>query len=346
MKKIVLVALCILIAIDAHPYDFVVDGIAYHIVSASEKTVEVDRNWNPSTQKNEYSGDIIINENVVYDGTQFTVIGTVLQTFGDSQITSCNLPNSIISLEEGTFMDCHELTSVKLPDNLWYLPKDCFWGCRSLEEMPITPNLQTIGRYAFHGCKKLTKVNIPETVTDIRYGAFMGCEGLVDLLIPKNVVNIEQSAFSWCSQLESIEVRCKKLSFEMFAHANNLKTVRLYDIEYIPSDAFKDCSEIEKIYVNMISPSPISESAFEQKVIMYAKLYVPTGSINNYKATEGWKDFFNIIEVEPSSISTSKMEKKEDTKYFTIDGKMLNTPQKGINIIQTNNGTAKKVLVK
>ena len=40
--------------------------------------------------------------------------------------------------------------------------------------------------------------------------------------------------------------------------------------------------------------NPFSNSTFER-----CKLYVPKGTIENYKATDGWNKFANIVEGRP-----------------------------------------------
>ena len=80
---------------------------------------------------------------------------------------------------------------------------------------------------------------------------------------------------------------------------------------------------------------------------MNADLFVPVGTIDKYKATEGWKDFMWITEGIPSGIGEVKTEvDKTEVSRYTIDGKKLSEPQEGINIIKMSDGTTKKVIVK
>jgi len=44
-----------------------------------------------------------------------------------------------------------------------------------------------------------------------------------------------------------------------------------------------------------------------------ATLYVPVGTKSKYEATEGWKDFKNIVEIDPSGIATMAHH------YFEVD---------------------------
>ena len=81
---------------------------------------------------------------------------------------------------------------------------------------------------------------------------------------------------------------------------------------------------------------------FSTNTFDYATLYVPNGTIEKYKATEGWKDFANIVEGTPAGI-TSVTSDKETTNapIYDLNGRRLTEPQKGINIIG-----GKKVVIK
>ncbi len=80
---------------------------------------------------------------------------------------------------------------------------------------------------------------------------------------------------------------------------------------------------------------------FNQDIYENCTLYVPEGTVDKYRECTGWKEFWNIKEGSPTGISTIKMKKATEPKYYTIDGRRISKPQKGLNII---NG--KKVIVK
>ena len=80
---------------------------------------------------------------------------------------------------------------------------------------------------------------------------------------------------------------------------------------------------------------------FSQNTFLNATLYVPKGTIDKYKATNGWKDFAYIVEGTPTGIKVIENTQKKNATVYDLNGVRLSEPKKGINII---NG--QKVIVK
>ena len=75
--------------------------------------------------------------------------------------------------------------------------------------------------------------------------------------------------------------------------------------------------------------------------------HVPQGSSYLYKSTEGWKDFWNIVEYNATAIDEIKTENTiMEVGIISLDGRSVEKYQKGINIIKYSDGTSKKVFVK
>ena len=80
---------------------------------------------------------------------------------------------------------------------------------------------------------------------------------------------------------------------------------------------------------------------FTQNTFNNATLYVPKGTIDKYKATDGWKDFLFIKEGTPTGIKVIENIQSKNATIYDLNGVRLSEPKKGINII---NG--QKVIVK
>ena len=90
------------------------------------------------------------------DGVLFNKDKTVLIQYpiGNTR-TSYTIPNSVTSIGNGAFYDCHSLTSITIPNSV-----------------------TSIGGSAFEGCSILTSIIIPNSVTSIGYRAFSYCNSL------------------------------------------------------------------------------------------------------------------------------------------------------------------------
>lgn len=82
------------------------------------------------------------------------------------------------------------------------------------------------------------------------------------------------------------------------------------------SDAFSKCQNLEEVYCSAKQVPFTSNSAFDNSYIEYSTLYVPTVSINAYKAVSPWKEFGTIKAIEgdePPTVSSMiiKIEGKE-----------------------------------
>ena len=113
----------------------------------------------------------------------------------------------------------------------------------------------------------------------------------------------------------------------------------------IGANAF-DNSNLQEIISKIEDPFDIGTSVFSNNTFSNAKLYVPTGTIDKYTATEGWKKFVNIKEGDPSGITNVETERAKEIRRYTLNGRSVKDSHKGVNIIQMDNGTTKKVLVK
>ena len=184
--------------------------------------------------------------------------------------------------------------------------------------MNKTRKVSSIGDKAFQGGNEVTSVTIPNTVTSIGQEAFMYLQ-ITSIDIPNSVISIGDGAFMGCQYLTSVTIPERLTSIGQAAF------YEIYRIETV-SSFIKEPFEINRV--------------FTQEVCQNATLYVPKGSIEKYKATNGWKDFKNIVEMDESGIDHVEATTL-DAPYYNLNGVRLSQPRKGINI---QNG--KKVIIK
>ena len=279
-----------------------------------------------------------------------------------SGLTSLTIPSSVTSIGESAFEYCSSLTSLTIPSSVTLIWHYAFRGCSGLTSLTIPSSVTLIGGSVFSGCSGLTSLTIPSSVTSIGNNAFHGCSGLTSLTIPSSVTSIGSDAFSSCSSLTNlyyiiddefetylskghpyIDVNC---GIEYYLNDKKITSVVIPStITALGEYAFQKCRDLTSVYVSW--PTPISAgSAFSGVGISKCTLYVPQGTEQDYFLADGWGDFGNIVEYDPTGIDmvTTSTDTKELSRY-SVNGQRLSAPTKGLNIVKYSDGSVKKVAV-
>ena len=150
-----------------------------------------------------------------------------------------------------------------------------FHECSELQSITL-PGVTSIGGAAIWGCEHLQAITLPD-VTYIGGAAFEGCVELQSVNMPK-IVNIDAGAFDFCGSLQSITFPAT--------------------LETIGKMAFYG-SGLQTIICEATTPPTCGEECFPSANIV---VYVPAGSVDAYKAADGWKDIDNITGSAPITV--------------------------------------------
>jgi hypothetical protein len=217
-----------------------------------------------------------------FDNTKLvsiTIPNSITELKGDmfagcNYLKEINLPNSLITIDDGCFSDCGILTSIVIPNSVTEIGSMAFSDDDSLETVILPYSLKEINSYSFFKCGKLKSINIPTTLKKIGRNAFSYCIQLKHVSpIPDGVVEIDEEAFRDCA-------------IDTLFLPENLKL--------IGDMAFRGCDSLLTIISKMKSPCQIGYSTFSMNTTCNASLYVPKGSIPNYKADTYWQNFVFI----------------------------------------------------
>lgn len=235
-------------------------------------------------------------------------------------LISVKMPNHIRELR-GTFVGCSSLTSVSLPEWATNL-KFTFCDCEKLSSVKIPDGVTNLS-CTFEGCTSLTSIDLPESVSSLN-GTFKGCTSLTTIDLPKSVIFLD-STFYGCTSLTSVNIPGDKTSLSR-CHLSN---------------TFKDCPNLRTIRLfSPIPPIPLEFPELSDNVT----IYVPKGSYMSYRET-GWGDY-NLMEFDAVGIDTPVQTNKAGVpEYYSIEGKLLTSPQRRVSSVREANGTTKKVFI-
>ena len=220
----------------------------------------------------------------------------------------------------------HVITDIKV-DGLYYNIDDDDDGTAWLED-PILDRKPYSGDIVIPS--SVTYEGVVYPVVGIDNGAFENAT-IKSVVIPDGVRNIDDRSFYNCEELTSITIP---------------KTVRS-----IGESAFMYCDEVETLVCLVKNPFPIKGKGEEGAVFSNyffnnVPLYVPKGTADTYRETEGWKDFANIVDGIPTGIEKVGYSDSKVMDYYDMSGRRMSKAHHGIGIIHGSDGTIRKNIIK
>ena len=205
--------------------------------------------------------------------------------------------HSVTSLGDSAFFQT-AIANITLDNaGLKTIPGGCFYQCTSMQNAYISPSVTTIGEYAFYGCSNLKGVTcvaagnqgieMPEGVTRIERYTFSNCRYLTTLSLPEGLTFIGDRGLRQCkftgdielpSTLEEISARAFEGSAANYSDMNSLK---------VKADVPPTVTAVGASYDLFLN---VPDTCLPRKI------YVPTESVDAYKAANGWSIYAARIE--------------------------------------------------
>ncbi len=222
----------------------------------------------------------------------YTVDGSIKQisqrAFSKSKISHLDLSAGLQTFEEGAFFDCQDLVQVDLPEGLTEISERCFLWCEKLEKVELPESIEKIGSAAFMSCRSLEHIKLPKRLTRIDKATFSDCVSLSHIELPEELESIGDHAFANCPQLTGISIPASVNSIGESAFANTFTELGMLTCMLNNEGNLS-------IVMNGETPPAIAENTFDQYCYNRVSLIVPENAVKNYRKTEGWTKFKNIM---------------------------------------------------
>lgn len=254
-----------------------------------------------------------------------------------------NIPEGVTSISSNAF-NASKVEGVGIPSTLTEIGQSDFYGATELKTFTVAEgNSHYVAKGAYLIDKSTEKiillgapglsgeVTLPEGITGVNNYAFAECNKIEKLIVPEGVTDIYDFAFGSCTALTylSLPSTLKTLTHQCFINCRNLMDVYIYATEIPQSNG---------------SPS-FYGGAYG------CTLWVPQGTLEAYKNDKacGFMWFSiqtgNTIKEMGSSGMTSASTAQDapvEVARYTLDGRRITTPTRGINIVKMSDGTVKK----
>ena len=158
----------------------------------------------------------------------------------------------------------------------------------------------TIYWASFSRCVDMTNIELPNSVTNIGQDAFIYCSGLTSVTMSTGVTSIGTTAFRSCYALTSIDIPNSVTSIgnRAFMYDSGLTSVVIPDgVTSIGGQAFMYCSGLTSITIEATTPPTLGTDVFSDT--NDCAIYVPSGSVDTYKAAENWSAYASRIQAMP-----------------------------------------------
>ena len=330
-SKLLALTLALVASVSSFAYDempdFQVDGLYYNFLEGDN--VEVTHPYIPvvpvenvasNTKKKSHAisaddyynlTNLVIPSTVTYEGKVYKVTRIGFDAFNQcDKLTFVDIPSSVKTIGVGAFNFCSSLTSITLKEGLEHIEWNAFEDCRSLENITFPNSLKTIGNYAFSNT--LWYKNHPNGAvyaSNVFYKYKGDIPQNTSFVIKEGTVSISPYAFVKENYHEdyslvsvSIPNSVKVIGEGVFYRCRALTSIVIPDgVTTIETLAFHYCKALNSVTCKAVEPPVLGSSVFSVVPLTDATLYVPAESVDAYKNADQWKDFGQILPIEPTS---------------------------------------------
>ena len=247
------------------------------------------------------------------------------------------LPASVTDIDvPGTFTD--SLRTIKVPEaNTCYHDVDGVLYSTADATLRFCPQNRPSGAFA-----------VAEGTVAIADSAFMANRAITALTLPASLRTIGAASFYFCENLTSVALPegLTEVGDNAFAYAGLTEADLPSTLEFMGEYAMS-CPTLNVVRCHATVPPAITTAEYSETFYnvdnMKCTLYVPAGTVNEYNMADGWSFFLNVKELDATGIGAVSATAAKKGAY-TLDGRQALPGTKGIVIVTSQDGKARKVV--
>ena len=183
-----------------------------------------------------------------------------------------------------------------------------FSGCDELLSVQLPSSVRAVSSCAFLGCTNLRQVSLPATIQTFGSCAFTGCTSLQQLMLPRHTELVDSLTLYCCASLTSVVL------------PHRIQTVCQGAMEHLPA--------MEHLYCFASTPPVVEQGAFSLSDQRQCTLHVPTESIEQYRLSPIWSDFYKIVALSDKDYLGQNYQRGDINDDGIVDAKDLELLQR------------------
>ena len=293
-----------------------------------------------------------------------------------TNITSVNIPNTVTTIGNSTFNSCSALTSITIPSGVTSIGQNAFNSCSSLTSITIPSGVTSIGQNAFYNCSRL-KYIICLATTPPTIGAAFNNTNNCPIYVPSASVDAYKAANNWSTYADRIypiqqvatvdgnpvynydignkdatvisdTERSKIPTGDSIEFAEGVTQIGgqlgAYEEVILPSTFtdFNDTQPINAATTTLTSKATTPPSVERSNLggSGLTAIYVPSASVDTYKAHAAWSGFASIIQAMPVTSITFVEKNGDSSPYNKGDFADCETNTQNVDFIPSPSGNS------
>ena len=248
----------------------------YHTGSSASTKPDLDLSKNVGLNVGDngfqycYFNNVIFPNNCTLSSKSFEYCSASTLTFGTGTII----------LEVGTYNSTFYNSTISNIDlnGVTLIGDYAFDSTSGFTSITIPPSVTTFGSYVFRQVSSLNSVTIDYASNATLGGNQFSGSSITSLTIGSNPTTIGQGMFTKCTKLTTIVI------------PSNISSINSY--------AFRNCTGLTSITVHSTTPPTLGTWVFDDT--NDCPIYVPSESVNAYKAASGWSSYKSRIQAIPT----------------------------------------------